>query len=305
MSHESSPPLRQNRRDAMRAAVVSAVAGAGLVAAQMGAATQAQAQAAEASRGSKLREVLDRGHLIVGTGTDAPPLYFREASGRHAGFDPDLARVLAKGLFNDPEKVEFVVQGSDARIPSLLSNRVDVVLQNLTVTPGRAQQVEFTVPYYRAGNGLLLLASGPHRDYAALRAAGERVTVSTLQNVMIESWVHMALPAAKVEQYPSPDAALQALNAGRSDALVGDYARIRWAVAQFPERYRDSGYSWLPNSIAAGVRPGEQAWLNWLNTAIREAMTGVDFPDYARIYKRWLDVDVSEPKTGYPRESNP
>jgi polar amino acid transport system substrate-binding protein len=294
---------RRSRREAMRGAVASAVLGA--VAGQLGGARAAHAQAADAPRGSKLREVLDRGHLIVGTGTDAPPLYFREASGQHAGFDPDLARLLAKGLFNDPAKVEFVVQGSDARIPSLLSNRVDVVLQNLTVTPGRAQQVEFTVPYYRAGNGLLLLASGAYRDYAALRAGAERVTVSTLQNVMIESWVHMVLPAAKVEQYPSPDAALQALNAGRSDALVGDYARIRWAVTQLPDRYRDSGHSWLPNSIAAGVRPGDPAWLNWLNTALREAMTGVDFPDYARIYKRWLDLDVAEPKTGYPREYNP
>jgi polar amino acid transport system substrate-binding protein len=298
MSHTGQPADDAvNRRK-----LFGLIALSGSAIALAGGASSATVQAQSIPQGFKLREVLDRGHLIVGTGTDAPPLYFRDANGRIDGFDPAFARLLAKGLFNDPEKVEFVVQGSDARIPSLLSNRVDVVLQNLTVTPARATQVEFTVPYYRAGNGLLLLTNSKYENYEALKAAGSDVTVSTLQNVMIEEWVHMALPQAKVDQFPTPDGALQALNSRRADAMLGDSARMAWSVAQFPERYRDSGFYWLPNTIAAAVRPGEPAWLNWLNTAIREAMTGADFPVYASIYKRWMSIDVPAPKTGFPRE---
>ncbi len=285
-----------------------AVLGAGLsvgAAAAMGGLALAQpssAQAQTAAPGSKLQEILSRGRLVVGTGSDIPPFYFTNESGELVGLEIDLARLLAKGLFNDPAKVEFVIQTADARIPNLLANRIDVALQNLTVTAARAQQVEFSIPYYRAGEGLLVLASGRYKDHAALKAGGAGVTVSALQNVTAADWVHQALPEAKVDQYPSPDAALQALNAGRSDAHMITHGRVRWTIAQFPTRYLDAGFTWRPNSIAAAVKPGDALWLNWLNTCLREAMTGVDFDEFAAIYKRWLGVEARWPQLGLPRE---
>ncbi|EHK68472.1 amino acid ABC transporter substrate-binding portion, partial [Pseudomonas psychrotolerans L19] len=54
----------------------------------------------------------------MGTGSTNAPWHFQGADGKLQGFDIDISKVIAKGLFNDPEKVEFVVQGSDARIPN-------------------------------------------------------------------------------------------------------------------------------------------------------------------------------------------
>ncbi len=287
-----------------RRAVLGATLGFGATAAAAGLslAQAGSAQAQATAPGSKLQEVLSRGRLIVGTGSDIPPFYFTNESGELVGLEIDLARLLARGLFNDPAKVEFVIQTADARIPNLLGNRIDVTLQNLTVTAGRAQQVEFTIPYYRAGEGLLVLASGRYKDHAALKAAGANVTVSALQNVTATDWVHQALPEAKVDQYPSPDAALQALNAGRADAHMITHGRVRWTVAQFPTRYLDAGFTWRPNSIAAAVKAGDALWLNWLNTCLREAMTGVEFDEFAAIYKRWMGVEARSPQLGFPRE---
>src|SRR5262249_22181887 len=120
------------------------------------AASVPQAAAQGAAPRDKLAEIVARGQLIVGTGNDIPPFYFTDPSGQLTGMEIDLARLLAKGLFGDASKVEFVTQTSDARIPNILSGRVDVTIQNLTVTPARALQVEFTVPYYRAGQGFML-----------------------------------------------------------------------------------------------------------------------------------------------------
>ena len=58
---------------------------------------------------SKLDDVLKRGHLIVGTGSTNAPWHFQGADGKLQGFDIDIGRIVAKGLFNDPCKVEFVV----------------------------------------------------------------------------------------------------------------------------------------------------------------------------------------------------
>ena len=123
--------------------------------------------------GSKLDDVLKRGHLIVGTGSTNAPWHFQGADGKLQGFDIDIGRVVAKGLFNDPSKVEFVVQSSDARIPNLLTDKVDMSCQFITVTASRAQQVAFTLPYYREGVGLLLPANSKYKEIEDLKAAGD------------------------------------------------------------------------------------------------------------------------------------
>lgn len=277
-------------------AAIGGVASAGL-----GLLAPKAAQAQEATP-SRLQTVLERGHLIVGTGSTNPPWHFEDETGKLVGMDIDMARLLAKGLFDDPEKVEFVLQGSDARIPSLITDKVDVVVQFMTVTAGRAQQVEFTVPYYKEGVGLMMMSDGKYKTYDELKAAGSDVHVGGLQNVFLEEWVHRQLPEATVDAFESPDACLQALNAQRVDAYHADLSAIRWLMQQNPGRYIDSGRGWMPNSYASAVKPGDPVWLNWINTCYREALVGVDFDYIAASYKKWFGIDLPTPKTGFPGE---
>src|SRR5687768_17389851 len=195
---------------------------------------------------SKLDDILSRGHLIVGTGSTNPPWHFVDESGVMSGFDVDIAKIVAKGLFDDPEKVEFVTQASDARIPNVVTDKVDITCQFMTVTAARAQQVNFTIPYYREGVGLLMLKDGKHKSYDALKSAGADVTVSVLQNVYAEEMVHQALSEAKVDQYESVDVMYQALNSGRADAAATDVSSLRWFMVQNPDRYVDAGFAWNP-----------------------------------------------------------
>src|SRR5689334_23262576 len=95
--------------------------------------------AAAAAGESLLRTVLDRGHLIVGTGSTNAPWHFEDEKGELTGMDIAMARILAKGLFDDDSKVEFVREDPAARIPNIATGKVDIVIQFMTVTPQRAQ----------------------------------------------------------------------------------------------------------------------------------------------------------------------
>jgi polar amino acid transport system substrate-binding protein len=250
----------------------------------------------------KLQEVLKRGKLIVGTGSTNPPWEFKDASGALVGYDIDIARLIAKGLFNDPSKVEFVVQASDARIPNITTDKVDITCQAMTVTAQRAQQVAFTIPYYREGVGLLEPKNSKYADYAALKAAGSKVTISVLQNVYAEQMVHQALPEAKVDQYDSFDLIYQAVNSGRADAAATDMSALRWYLKQNPGKYADAGYGWNPQTYSCALKQGDADWLQFVNTALREAMTGVDFDDYKKSFETWFGETPPEPKIGFPSE---
>ena len=250
----------------------------------------------------KLQDVLDRGYLIAGSGSTNAPWHFKDENNELVGFDIDMLRLIAKGLFDDPTKIEFVNQSGDARIPNLATDKVDVACQFMTVTAGRAQPVEFTVPYYREGVGLMLMADGKYANYDELVAAGSDVTISVLQNVYAEEMVHAALPQATVDQYDSVDLIYQALNSGRSDAAATDQSSLSWFMAQNPGRYSDAGYGWNPQSYSCAVKPGDQRWLNFVNSVLHEAMTGVEFNTYAASFKQWFGAELSPPQIGFPIE---
>jgi len=252
--------------------------------------------------GSKLDEVIARGHLILGTGSTNAPWHFKSADDKLQGFDVDMGRIIAKALFGDPDKIEFVNQSSDARIPNITTDKVDITCQFMTVTGERAQQVAFTIPYYREGVGLMLKADGKYADYAALKEAGSSVTISVLQNVYAESMVHAALPEATVDQYDSVDLIYQALESGRADAVATDQSSLAWYMTQNPDRYKDAGYGWNPQTYACGVKRGDQDWLNFVNTALHEAMTGVEFDFYATSFKTWFGKELTPPQIGFPVE---
>lgn len=252
--------------------------------------------------GSTLDKVLARGHLVMGTGSTNAPWHFKGADDTLQGFDVDMGHIIAKALFNDPSKVEYVNQSSDARIPNITTGKVDITCQFMTVTGARAQQVAFTIPYYREGVGLMMKAGGPYKDYEALKAAGSKVTVAVLQNVYAEDMVHAALPQAKVDQYDAQDLIYQALNSGRADAVATDQSSIGWFMTQNPDRYVDAGYGWGPQTYACAVKRGDQDWLNFVNTALHEAMTGVEFDTYAKSFKTWFGKALPPPQIGFPVE---
>ncbi|MBN9271700.1 MAG: transporter substrate-binding domain-containing protein [Mesorhizobium sp.] len=252
--------------------------------------------------GSLLDEVLARGYRTVGTGSTNAPFHFLDDKGELTGFDIDIAKGIARGLFNDETKVKFVDQGADARIANLLTKKVDITCQFMTVTPGRAQQVEFTIPYFTQTTGLLLLKDGKYKSYDELKKAGADLTVSSLQNVFTEEIIHRALPQAKVDQYESQDATVQALNSGRVDVAAIDSSNVRWLMKQEPERYADAGYTWAPNSFACAVRKGDQVWLNFVNTTLHEMMTGFEFDYYAASFEKWFGIKLDPPSFGVPSE---
>ncbi len=250
----------------------------------------------------RLEQILTRGKLLVGTGVGNPPWHFRDEKNEMAGFDVDVAKIIAKGLFGDATKIEFVNQASDARIPNIVTDKVDITCQFMTVTAERAQQVNFSIPYYREGVSLMMPAGGKYKTYDDLKAAGNAVTVAVLQNVYAEDMVHYALKDAKVDQYESIDLGYQAINSGRADAVATDTSSVAWFMKQNAGKYVDSGYGWNPQTYSCAIKRGDQDFLNFVNTALHEAMTGVEFGTYSASFEQWFGVKPPEPKIGFPTE---
>ena len=281
------------------AARMLAAAGAGtLAAAFLASRADAQQQGQ-----SKLYEVINRKTLLVGTGNGNPPWHFQNEKGEMVGFDIAMGRLIAKGLFNDPTKAQFQLQSSASRIPSILTDKVDIVFQFMTINSLRAQQVWFSRPYYREGVGLLLAKNSQYRDYRALLAAGNRVKCSVLQNVGADDLVHQALPKAQPVQLDSQANVIQAVDSGRVDVAAVDQSTVRWLTIQHPDKYRDSGKGYYPQLYGAALKPGDEIWRAFVDTVLEVAMGGNEWPTYKAEYKTYFGIDLPEPPIGFPDEA--
>jgi len=294
-----------NRRNLLQGG--AALSGAAVIAAGL---SPRAAMAQEAGQ-SRLQQVIDRGKLIVGTGATNPPWHYEDADGQLIGMDIDMAKFLARGLFqltdeqlaNREEwsqRLEFVVEASDARIPNLVADKIDIVCQFMTVNPLRAQQVEFTIPYYREAATLLLPADSPYTGTADI--TGHGASISALENPDTVVMVQTGVPDAEVTSFDSPANAVLALDSGRAEAAVSDLSTAQYLTKQSPEKYKVGIDSWWPQTYAFAVKPGDQRWLNWVNTALHELLVGVDYAYYQAAFLEHFGVQLDPPAAGFPVE---
>jgi polar amino acid transport system substrate-binding protein len=287
-----------DRRDLLLGGGVG-LAAAGLMA---GGATvlSAEKAAAQSSSDSLLRKVLDRGKVLVGSGSTNAPWHFEDEAGKLVGMDIAMAHILAKGLFDDPDAVEFVQQDPAARIPNINTGKVDIVIQFMTVTPARAQLVAFTRPYYVEGIALLSRPDGERKTGEELLAGGGDTKVSILQNVDAEKNVHDVLPDSRVMMLDTQANVVQALESGRVDAAAVDLSTVRWLVKRQADKYFDSGVRWSSMLYGAAVRQGDADWLKFVDTTFNVAMHGHDNAIFDDAFSSYFGEKIPQRQTGFP-----
>jgi polar amino acid transport system substrate-binding protein len=286
------------RRDFLKMGAAG-LAGGALLAGASAVPSATRAYAA-ADPNSKLRAVLDRGHVIVGTGSTNAPWHFEDEQGNLVGMDIAMARILAKGLFADETKVEFVQQDPAARIPNINTGKVDITIQFMTISSDRAQLANFSRPYYVEGVALLTLPGADGKTYDQLMAAGSGGRVSILQNVGAEEGVHEVLPDATVMQLDTQANVIQALESKRVDAAAVDLSTVRWMVARAPDKYADSGKTWRSMLYGAALPQGDFDWLTYVNQCFNCAMFGHENEIFDKAFKEYFGETPTTRKTGFP-----
>ncbi|MBF8674780.1 transporter substrate-binding domain-containing protein [Pseudomonas fulva] len=211
-----------------------------------------------------LDKIKARDKLIVGVFSDKPPFGFVNEQGDYVGFDTDLGRRFAKDLLGDEKKIEFVVVEPASRIPFLQSDKVDLILANMTVTPERAQVVDFTNPNLRVAVQALVPKKSTVQRLDDLASKTVIVTAGTTADV----WLTKNHPDWKLLKFEKNSESLQALANGRGDAYAQDNLVLFGWAKQNP------GYRLLPQKlgdeapIAPAVKKGNTELQAWVNTEL-------------------------------------
>lgn len=189
--------------------------------------------------------VIKRDKLIVGVRDDAPPFGFKDEKGNLIGYDIDLAKIIAKDILGNENKVEFVPVTASNRIMKLSANEVDFLIATMSITNQRQQILDFSVPYYVAGQAILVNSSSKATSLSDFE--GKKLII--VFGSTSERNLRTNVPEVTVIGYKNYDDAYRALKQNKADGIVADdtillnYALKDKSVKLLPKRYSKEPYA--------------------------------------------------------------
>jgi polar amino acid transport system substrate-binding protein len=140
------------------------------------------------AKADQLQDIMQHKELKCGTFADVPPFAAPDPKTREmVGFDVDLCKAIAKRWGVEAKITPLSVEG---RVPEVKLGRVDVTIANLAYTLGRAEQIQFSDPYYLAKEMLAVKATDPGTSkgsYKGKRIAAAKGSTSELAVKLNES----------------------------------------------------------------------------------------------------------------------
>lgn len=219
----------------------------------------------------------DANRIVVASDATYPPFESMSTDGSVVGFDADLVRAAAReaGL-----TVELINQPFFGILPGLRQGKYDAVVSCLTITGERAREVDFTDPYFDAG------------QVVAVRAAEKAIRgLEDLKGktIAVQQGTTGQDAAAKVEgstvkKFDSIDYAFNELLAGRADAVINDYPTTFLYGKQHPE-IRIAGKPFTEEKYGIAVAKGNAALLAKLNEGLRKVRAS---GEYDRLKAQWI-----------------
>ncbi len=237
---------------------------------------------APATHAQTVDEIKKKGTLTVGLLVDFPPYGTVNAQNLPDGYDADVGTLLAKDL---GVKVNLVPVTGPNRIPFLLTNKVDVLVASLAITPERAKQVQFSNPYSAATIVLYGDKKANIKTAADLKAVRIGVARASTQDTAVTA---MAPEGTEIRRFDDDASAMQALMSGQVDA-IGCSTTV---AAQIAKRSGDAFENKLvlrQQFMAVAMRQGQPELLKAMNDFVAKNTANGELN---KLYRKWLQADL-------------
>jgi polar amino acid transport system substrate-binding protein len=230
-------------------------------------------------------DVLSKKKVQVGILVDLPPFGVVNAKNEYEGYDVDVAKLMAKYLGVECELVP--VTGPN-RIPYLLTGKVDVLVATFGITPERARQVQFCIPY--SSIDIVLMAPADRKIAAAADMASLRVGVAraSTQDTAISA---IAPQGTRIMRFDDDATTAQALLSNQIDAIGVNMITARQIQGMNPSANYEPKIvlRHQPNGIT--VRRGQSDLHQWINTFVYFIKNNGELDT---IHRKWFNAPLPE-----------
>ncbi|HOB33142.1 MAG TPA: basic amino acid ABC transporter substrate-binding protein, partial [Verrucomicrobiota bacterium] len=227
------------------------------------------------------------GVVTVGMNAEYPPFEFVDEEGNIVGFDVDLMNAIAAEAGFD---IELVNTRWDGIFVALQSGEFDAVASAATITEEREEIVDFSNPYFNAGQMIAVREvdaadiSTPD-DLAGLRVGVQSGTTGDI-------WASENIPGVEMVRYDEVTLAFQALAAGDIDAVFNDGPVSAEIITQNPEMgVVLVGEPATEELYGVAVQPDLPELLDAVNEGLQAI---IDNGTYRDIFMEWFGTEPPE-----------
>ncbi len=209
-----------------------------------------------------LDEIQADGTINIGVFSDKNPFGYVDENGEYQGYDIYFAQRIGEDL---GVEVNYVSTEAANRIEYLQTGKVDVILANFTVTPERAEEVDFALPYMNVALGVVSPKTAVVDSMDTWNPEDEMIVIS---GTTAETYFIANNPDVKLQKYDSYATAKNALENGNAAAWTSDNTEVIAFANQNDAFTVGIANLGSQDTIAPAVYKGNTTLLEWLNNEI-------------------------------------
>jgi cystine transport system substrate-binding protein len=240
----------------------------------------------QAVAGEQLQKIKDAGVINIGLEGTYPPFSFVDENGKLTGFEVQLSEALAKEL---GVKVKLQSTPWAGILAALESKRLDVVVNQVTISDDRKKKYDFSKPYTVSGIQAVVAKKNADSIKQASDLAGKKVGMGLGTNY--EQWLKDNVPTAVVKTYDDDPTKYQDLRVGRIDAILVDRLAAFDLINKTNETLALAGEAFSRQEAGIAVRKGEPELLKALDDALDKLRADGTL---AKLSKQWFNADVTQ-----------
>ena len=247
---------------------------------------------ASAGAADLLAAAKSRGTLKIAMEGTYPPFNFKDQkTGQLAGYDADVARLVAAKLGLKPE---FVTTEWSAILAGLQAGRYDVIVSQVGINPKRELAFDFSAPYTYSSPQLIVRKNDTGRYASLADLKGKKVGVG--QGSVFEQQAK-AVPGIDVKSYPAAPENLQDLATGRVDAALNDSLMVAYLLKNSTLPIQAGARVGAVERTGIAFKKGNPQFKAALDKVLLDA--GAD-GSLKAISVKWFGSDVSRPAPAKP-----
>lgn len=210
-----------------------------------------------------LKTIKENKVIRIAIDLGVPPFGMKDSSLKPTGSDVGTAQLLAKDL---GVKLEIVPTTGANRIPFLLTNKADIVISSLSMTPERAKVIDFSVPYAAIQ---AVVGAPKSMNIKSMQDLVGKTVISTRGTTNDLAITKLAPPGTNILRFDDDATSITAVVSGQGDIFATAPPLLGAINKKSPNKQMETKLLMSTSMLGVGLKKDNTELKNWIDNWVR------------------------------------
>jgi glutamate transport system substrate-binding protein len=220
--------------------------------------------------GTTMATISAAGKMKVGTKIDQPGFGLKGLDGKLAGFDVEVAKIIAGAMGISADNIQWVESPSKLREELIEKGTVDMVAATYTINDKRKKRITFAGPYYVAGQQLMVKSTnakitGP----GDLKANPDQKVCSVTGSTPAEQIKPYLASPSQLVLFDVYDKCANALRTDQVQVVTTDNVILLGFVSKSDKKFKLVGEQFTKEPYGIGIKKGDVKFCEFINKTLK------------------------------------